>query len=56
MDTFMGHPIRYWIELEKHAQELNAVELLEEIAGLYAKVGYYEKRVKEMSEFLARNK
>lgn len=45
----MGHPIKYWIELEQRAQELNASHLLEELAQAYGKIGFYERRVKEMA-------
>ena len=51
MDTYLGHDIKYWSELESKAQELGAVKWLEEIADLRAKVSFYESRIKEMNSF-----
>ena len=51
MDTFLGHTIQYWIELQKKARQLNVVKLLEEIAELRGKVSFYESRLDEMDDF-----
>lgn len=48
---FLGHTIKYWLELEKKARQLNAVKLLEEIAELRGKVSFYESRLDEMDKF-----
>jgi len=52
-DTFLGHPIRYWMELGRRVDELpfDAAKLLKEIAELRAKVSFYESRITEMEEF-----
>lgn len=44
----MGHEHGYWLELQRKAETLNAVHLLEEIATLRSKVSFYESRIKEM--------
>lgn len=49
MGHWMGHPMSYWMELEKRAQELNVAHLVEELAIAYGKIGFYEKRIKEMA-------
>jgi hypothetical protein len=48
---FMGHDADYWVALQARAESLNVVHLIEELSALYAKVGFYEKRIKEMAEF-----
>lgn len=45
---YMGHEHGYWLELQRKAETLNAVHLLEEIATLRSKVSFYESRIKEM--------
>lgn len=52
MDIFLGHPIPYWLELQKRADALNCVHLLKEIADLYGRVGFYEKRIAELNQFM----
>jgi len=51
IDWFLGHPIRYWIELQNHAEECNHVDLLQEIADLRAKVSFYESRLDDIQKF-----
>lgn len=53
--TFLGEPVSYWIELQRRAETLDCVKLISEIADLYSKVGFYERRIKELSEFMNRN-
>jgi len=51
METFLGHTIPYWLELEKKAKQLNVVKLIQEIAKLRGKVSFYESRLEEMNTF-----
>lgn len=55
METFMGHPMSYWSELEKRAQTLDVTNWIEELGRAYAKVGFYEKRLGEMAKFMKAN-
>ena len=55
MNEFLGHPISYWIELQKRVDRLEATRWLEEITVLSAKVYFYEKRIREMEEFRKSN-
>ncbi len=48
---FLGHEIKYWIELDSHAQELHVDKLIEEIAILRAKVSFYEDRIDQLAHF-----
>lgn len=50
----MGHDAGYWIELEEQAKKMDVVHLIEELAAAYGKIGFYEKRLKEMYDFLAK--
>ena len=50
-DTFLGHTVKYWLELEKKARKLDVVKLIEEIAELRGKVSFYESRIDEMNVF-----
>lgn len=54
MDTFLGHSVKYWLELERKAETLNVINWLEEIAELGSKVNFYESRIKQMNEFMNR--
>jgi hypothetical protein len=49
---FLGHPMMYWIELEKRLLEapdsLRAAKLLQEVIDLRGLVDFYESRAKEM--------
>ena len=54
-EFFLGHPVIYWIELERRAKTeggLSTPRLLDEIAALRAKVSFYESRIKEMARLL----
>lgn len=51
MDTFLGKPFRYWMELQQRVNELNYEKLMDDIVILSAKVSFYESRIKELSEF-----
>lgn len=46
---FMGHSFDYWINLQKQAENLDSVRLIEEIAQLSAKVYRYEKLIDDMT-------
>ena len=45
---FMGHPLSYWIQLHKHAEDLDVVDLIQELAEAYGKIGFYERRIAQM--------
>lgn len=48
-NEFMGHSVKYWIELEKQALKLDVGHLIQELADAHFKVGFYERRIKEMA-------
>ena len=52
--TFLGHPVPYWLELERRLSDaggdLRASELIEEIAALKGKLAFYESRIAEMAQ------
>ena len=48
---FLGEDIKYWLTLKSKAEELGVADLIREIAGLRAKVSYYEARLDEMNRF-----
>lgn len=52
MDKFLGHDIGFWIELKKRAEELNAVDLLDEVVNLQGKIAFYESRIRQMNEVM----
>jgi hypothetical protein len=49
---FMGHPMMYWIELEKRLNEapdsIRSSKLLQEVIDLRGLVDFYESRAEEM--------
>lgn len=51
-DTFLGHTPQYWLELERKARELDAVDYIDEIATLRGKVSFYEDRITKMHNFM----
>jgi len=53
-DTFLGKPFSYWIEVQHQIERERAVDFIEEIAYLRAKVSYYEKRIHDMGVFMLR--
>jgi hypothetical protein len=48
VELFLGHPVSYWIELEKQAKTMNLTSLIEELARLRGFVDLYEDRIKEL--------
>jgi hypothetical protein len=50
MDTYLGHDIKYWLELQKKAEELKVVDFIQEIADLRGKISFYESRIKQMND------
>lgn len=54
MDEFLGHPIKYWVELERKQLQSGTSDLIQEIADLRGKVSFYESRIKQMKEFMER--
>lgn len=52
MDLYLGHTAQYWLELEKKAMTLNVVDILDELANAYGKIGFYEKRIKDMHSLI----
>lgn len=55
MDTFLGEKIEYWMALQKRVEELDVRELIREIAELHGKVGFYERRIKTLTDFMNSN-
>lgn len=54
METeFLGHNIKYWVELQKRADELGVTDYLQEIANLRGKLEFCESRVSQMVEVLS---
>jgi len=53
-NMFLGHPISYWVEVQHQIERERAVDFIEEIAFLRAKVSFYEKRITDMSSFMLR--
>lgn len=51
-DQILGHSVSYWMELEKHVQDLDVSHLIEELAEAHGKIGFYEQRVKEMDQLM----
>lgn len=52
MDRFLGHEIKYWLELQKMAEEINATDFIQEIVELKGKISFYESRIEQMSHLL----
>lgn len=50
---FMGHNIAYWEELQKRAEELQAVDLIQEIADLRGKLSFLKSRVEQMNKVIS---
>jgi hypothetical protein len=55
--TFMGRPCSYWRELQErfdkeHARPFETANLLQEIAKLRGRLGFYENRIEQMAAFL----
>ncbi len=50
---FMGHPMLYWIELQRRMNSLpdslRSSALLQEVVDLRGLLSFYESRVEEMS-------
>ena len=49
---FLGHPPKYWLELERRFKAenggLRANDLLEEVIELRGRIAFYESRIDEM--------
>jgi hypothetical protein len=45
---FLGHDIKYWIELENRAKELEVTDFIEEIVQLRGKLSFIQKRTNEI--------
>jgi hypothetical protein len=54
MDTFLGHSISYWTELEKMADKLEVRDYIQEIVDLKGKVSFYESRIKQMADLMGK--
>ena len=58
--NFLGKPLEYWYELQDqvalHGKEsaISPERLLGEMAGMRARLSFYEKRIKEMASFMER--
>lgn len=53
MMMFLGHEVRYWIELDTTAKANNWDKLIDENAKLRAKVSKYESLLDEASKYRA---
>lgn len=51
METYLGHTVKYWLELERRAEKLDVTDWIEEVAGLRAKVSFYESRLDQIDTF-----
>lgn len=58
MDQFLGHPLPYWIELQRRLVDAVPAgpELLVEIVALRGKLAFYESRISEMVAVMERGK
>jgi len=52
MDTFLGHPVEYWIELEKRAKTLDVLELLTDFVKVSGKLAIIEKQIAIMRDVI----
>ena len=50
-DLFLGHTVKYWLELQQQVDTLNLKDMIREIAELRSKVSFYESRIKQMEMF-----
>lgn len=50
---FMGYNVAYWEELQKRAEELQAVDFIQEIANLKGKLSFLKSRVEQMNEVIS---
>lgn len=48
---FLGHPIAYWLELQKRVDLLGVDHLLRDLADANAKVRYYEMQIDRLSDY-----
>ena len=53
IDTFLGHPVSYWVTLKRHAEELNLTDVIIALAKAEAKVAFYERHFSTVNEQLA---
>jgi hypothetical protein len=52
--TFLGHPIEYWIELNKRPKELKVEELLREIVVLKGQLQFTKEKLDYINKVLNR--
>lgn len=54
METYMGHKVSYWMELQRRVDQLGKKDemYIEEICELRGKISFYEDRIKEMNKLL----
>jgi len=52
---FLGKPMDYWLALDLDIKEMNAENMVHEIAKLRSKVSFYEARVNELNTFMQIN-
>jgi len=50
-DLFLGHPLEFWRELERRAEELNVVHLIEALSEANSKVRYYERMLDQINQY-----
>lgn len=51
-DLYLGHNIKYWLELEKRATELDVVDFIEEIVELRGQLSLIKDRVEQINKVL----
>ena len=51
IDTFLGEPVSFWVELKKRADKLEVNDLLRDLAELSARVHFYEMHIDRMEQF-----
>jgi hypothetical protein len=49
---FLGHDIKYWIELENRAKQLEVTDFIEEIVELRGQLSFIQKRTNEIFRML----
>jgi hypothetical protein len=52
MNTFMGKPISYWMELDRIAEELNVATIIDQNARLRAENSYMRNLIVDATRYL----
>ena len=51
-EHYLGHTIKYWIELNKRTKELNLENLLEEVVKLRGQLEFTKDRLAQITSIL----